>query len=93
MIKATRVSYSRNFQKQLERAPIKIKEAFRDQRKLFNQDQFAPQLKNHQLTGKFKNYRSINITGDWRALYSKNKINKENVIIFEALGTHSQLYK
>ncbi len=93
MTKVIRFSYSRNFQKQLEKAPLKIKEAFRQRRKLFNRDQFAPQLKNHRLTGKLKNYRSINITGDWRALYSANKINKENVIIFEALGTHNQLYK
>ncbi|GAI64559.1 unnamed protein product, partial [marine sediment metagenome] len=35
-------------------------------------------------------YRSINITGDWRALYSKPD---KDIIIFEALGIHSQLYR
>ncbi len=84
-----RVSYSRLFQKQLRKAPLKIKEAFRNRRTLFFQDPFHPKLRNHQLTGKYKSYRSINVTGDWRAIYSEH----HDVIIFEMLGTHSQLYK
>jgi len=88
-----KVRFSNSFRKQYDRSPNKIQKAFDDRLKLFLQDSFSPKLRNHQLTGKFKNYRSINITGDWRALYSSNKINKENVVIFETLGAHSQLYK
>jgi len=93
MKKFDRIDFSSTFDKQLKKAPLKIRVAIEKRIELFLADPFNPQLRNHQLTGKFKNYRSINITGDWRALYSANKINKENVIIFEALGTHSQLYK
>ena len=88
-----KVRFSNSFRKQYNRSPNKIQKAFDDRLKLFLQDSFNPKLRNHQLTGKFRNCRSINITGDWRTLYSTNKINKENVVIFEALGTHSQLYK
>ncbi|OGY28521.1 MAG: hypothetical protein A3F33_03040 [Candidatus Woykebacteria bacterium RIFCSPHIGHO2_12_FULL_43_10] len=84
-----RVEYSRRFQKQLKRAPIEIKIAFLDRRDVFNQDPFQPQLNNHKLSGSLSNLRSINITGDWRAIYSETK----TVIIFEMLGTHSELYK
>ncbi|MBI2330404.1 type II toxin-antitoxin system mRNA interferase toxin, RelE/StbE family [Candidatus Daviesbacteria bacterium] len=56
---------------------------------LFIINQFHPQLNNHSLTGKYKGNRSINITGDWRAIYSEEK----DSVIFELLGTHSQLYR
>ena len=88
-----KVTYSRKFEKQLKKAPLEILEALRKRRKLFTEDQFHPQLNNHSLTGKFKGYRSINITGDWRAIYSQTENDEEITIIFEMIGTHSQLYK
>jgi len=84
-----RIDYSRSFDKQLKKAPLPIKVIFRKRFELFLSNPFHPQLNNHLLTGNYKGYRSINITGDWRALYSED----ENSIIFELLGTHSQLYK
>lgn len=84
-----RIDYSKGFDKQLRKAPLSIKIAFRQRFELFIINPFHPQLNNHSLTGKHKGYRSINITGDWRAIYSEEK----DVIIFELLGTHSQLYK
>ena len=83
------IRYARKFKKQYEKAPKKIKQAFKDRRDRFSENPSNPILNNRQLIGKFKGYRSINITGDWRAIYSVNK----SVIIFETLGTHSQLYK
>lgn len=84
-----RIDYSKKFIKQLRKAPLSIKRYFRQKSELFLNHPFHPQLNNHALTGKFKGYRSINITGDWRAIYSE----EENLIIFKLLGTHSQLYK
>lgn len=83
------IRYRRKFSKHYDKAPLKIREAFINRRELFLQDPFHPQLNNHQLSGKFKGFRSINITGDWRAIYSEYG----DTIIFEVLGTHSQLYK
>lgn len=90
MIKSLkRIDYSKIFDKQLRKVPLSIKIAFRQRFELFLNNPFHPQLNNHALTGKYKNYRSINITGDWRAIYSEEK----DAFIFELLGTHSQLYK
>jgi len=45
-------------------------------------------LRDHQLKGKYKQYRSINITGDYRALY----LLRGDEAIFDVVDTHSQLY-
>lgn len=88
------IDYSRLFLKQFKKAPLEMKIAFRKRFKLFLQDPFHSQLNNHQLTGKFSGYRSINITGDWRTLYSEYIDKKRGkVVVFEVLGTHNQLYK
>lgn len=92
MIKEPKINYSRKFDKQLRKAPLEIKIAFRNRLSLFLENPQHSQLNNHKLTGKYLSYRSINITGDWRAIYSEIE-NRENEIVFEAIGTHSQLYK
>lgn len=89
-----RVRFSRKFAKQHEKAEKKIKTAFNERLELFLKNPFHPRLNNHQLTGKLKSCRSINITGDWRAIYSEIKNSSgDAVVIFKMLGTHSQLYK
>ncbi|MBI4097855.1 MAG: type II toxin-antitoxin system mRNA interferase toxin, RelE/StbE family [Candidatus Levybacteria bacterium] len=84
-----RIDFSTKFLKQHKKAPIEIKRAWIKRFALFSQDPSNKQLNNHQLTGKLKGFRSINITGDYRAIYSE----RIDAIVFEALGTHSQLYK
>lgn len=84
------ISFSRTFVKQYNKAPKKIRSVFEKRLKLFFKNPHHPLLNNHKLTGQLKGYRSINITGDWRALYSQPQA---QLAIFEILGTHSQLYK
>ena len=85
-----RIDFSNKFNKNLKKAPLSIKIALRKRMEIFVIDPFAPILNNHGLTGEYKGYRSINIiTGDWRAIYSEYP----DRIVFEELGTHSQLYK
>lgn len=88
-----KVRFSKGFNKQYDKADKKVQQAFHRRLQLFLKNPSSPQLRLHQLTGKLKKYRSLNITGDWRALYIIKKIGKEDVAIFELLGTHSQLYK
>lgn len=89
-----RVDFSKLFEKQLRKSPTKIRAAFLERYKIFLDDPFNPRLNNHHLSGQLNKYRSINITGDWRALYLEElDANGDEVIIFEILGTHSQLYK
>ena len=68
------------------RATLRLKT---DQRLvLFRKVPFHPLLNNHGLRGKYTGYRSINITGDYRAIY----IERDNLVIFMLIGTHSELY-
>lgn len=86
-----KIEYSRRFIKELGRAPRKIQVAFRDRPVLFLENKFNPVLNNHSLGGKIKDYRSININGDWRVVYEE--LEDGSVIFFVMIGTHSQLYK
>ncbi|MFO0971031.1 MAG: type II toxin-antitoxin system mRNA interferase toxin, RelE/StbE family [Candidatus Saccharimonadales bacterium] len=56
----------------------------------FCADKRQKQLRDHALTGKYRGYRSINITGDIRALYYEKEDGR--IVIFAFLGTHGQLY-
>ncbi len=87
------VNYGRRFKKQYSKVNAKTQKAFEERLLLFKQNPFHPRLNNHSLTGKFNDYRSINITGDIRAIFRESKKNDELIIDFEFLGTHSQLYK
>ncbi len=85
-----KVAFSHHFKKLYRKAPLKIRQQFNKRLDIFINKPFDPLLNNHALVGNFLGKRSINITGDWRAIYS---ISSDGVIIFELLGTHSQLYK
>ncbi|MCL4360656.1 type II toxin-antitoxin system mRNA interferase toxin, RelE/StbE family [Patescibacteria group bacterium] len=87
------IDYSKRFLKQLRKSPLSIQEAFRERREIYLANPFHPTLHNHQLTGQLERYRSINITGDWRALFRMIETSDGTVIYFDAIGTHSQLYR
>jgi len=87
------IKYSATFRKQYKKAPTKIQEKVKERISLFVKDPTNQTLNNHALTGKFQGYRSINITGDWRAIYSvRTDLKSNQVCYFELVGTHSQLY-
>lgn len=88
-----RVKYSKLFLKQIKNAPLRIQEAFRKRRELFFEDPYHSQLRNHLLTGSLQRYRSINVTGDWRALFRMIERDGHAIVFFDAIGTHSQLYR
>ncbi|MFA6171633.1 MAG: type II toxin-antitoxin system mRNA interferase toxin, RelE/StbE family [Patescibacteria group bacterium] len=85
------IHYTRRFLKDAEKAPEKIRRNFYERLKIFENDKFYSQLNNHALCGKYSGSRSINITGNWRAVFKEKNNGKE--ILFIGLGTHSQLYK
>jgi addiction module RelE/StbE family toxin len=93
MKKFSRINFSTPFDKQLKKSPLDIKIAFRKRLEMFIEDSANLQLHDHQLSGKLKNYRSININGDWRGIYLILKENDEIIATFVAIGTHSQLYR
>lgn len=79
----------RNFIKNYARLPQTIKNKFKERRNLFIQNKFDPILNNHSVEKRFSNCRSINITGDYRAIFKEEK---ENTYVFIKIGTHSDLY-
>ncbi len=79
---------TRGFDKQYSRLNPKIKQQFKERLGRFSANPFDVTLKNHPLKGKYKHCRSINITGDIRAVYTV----EDGSVVFGFIGTHSQLY-
>lgn len=88
-----KIKFARRFVKEYGQAAKNIQKAAKKRIDLFRKDPFHPQLRNHPLSGKYSGYRSINVNGDWRAVYLVLEDSSETIISFEVLGTHSQLYK
>ncbi len=85
-----RIEYSKKFIKEFKKCPHEMKTHFKNRLNTFIKNPFSQILNNHPLSGELKNYRSINITGDWRAIFES--IDNDQIIYFVAIGTHSQLY-
>ena len=83
-----KINFHKDFTKSFKRLPLKTKKKFQDRLVLFEKDEFDPVLNNHALKGVYSGYRSINITGDIRVIYKKGS----GVVIFVAIGSHSNLY-
>ncbi len=84
------IIFHRDFEKKYIKLSQKDKQRIKERIRIFKEDIFNPILNNHPLEGKYKGYRSINITGDLRIIY---KLQNINVIIFVAINNHSNLYK
>ena len=79
--------------KQEQKTPRSIQLSLYKRLNIFAKDPFNPVLNNHLLGGTLKGFRSINITGDWRALYIEKTFDDAGLVItFHLLGTHSELY-
>ena len=56
---------------------------------IFEKDPFHPLLDNHALHGEWRGYRSINVTGDFRAVFEQSG----NIFTFVDIDTHHNLYR
>lgn len=83
------IETTKAFDKQYAKLNIKIKTTYKKKLEIFIINPFDSRLRNHTLKGKYLGYRSIDITGDVRALYT---VKDNTVIIFGFIGSHSQLY-
>ncbi|MSU75153.1 MAG: type II toxin-antitoxin system mRNA interferase toxin, RelE/StbE family [Candidatus Magasanikbacteria bacterium] len=84
-----RIIFQRRFDKDYKKAPPQVQDAFQERLQLFSQNPFHPFLRNHKLFGSYLHHRSINVTGDWRAVYRPIG---ESEVWFTTIGTHSKLY-
>ncbi|KKP55744.1 MAG: hypothetical protein UR80_C0001G0003 [Parcubacteria group bacterium GW2011_GWB1_35_5] len=84
------IALSSNLNKKIIKIPSKIVNKFFERLELFKKDKFNPVLNNHKLHGEYKECSSINITGNFRAVF---KYINEDYILFLDIGTHAELYK
>ncbi len=82
------VAYSKNFIKQSRKLSPTMRGKVLERIALFSDNPLDPKLRDHALKGEYKEYRSIDVTGDYRALY----LLRGNEVIFDQIGSHSQLY-
>ncbi len=82
-------TFTTAFHKQYRKLPKKIQAKFDQRFQLFVSDPQNSLLRIHALTGKYQGFWSLDVTGDYRALYQHQD---DEVIIFGFIGTHSQLY-
>jgi len=84
-----RLRFHSKFEKQLRKLSVERQVAVKERLLLFEQKPFIATLNNHALKGKYEGYRSINITGDIRAIFI---VLDKNLVEFVYIGSHSQLY-
>lgn len=86
MLKAV---FHKNFKKEYQKLPPKIREAFNERIRLFVKNPKNSVLKDHKLSGMLKNKRAFSVIGDVRTIYEHLD---KNTIKLLAIGTHSQVY-
>ncbi len=87
-----KISFHKNFIKQLKKLPVNEQQQVKERLALFLENPFQEQLNNYALKGKYLGFRSINIKGDLRAVY-KTVSESDQECIFVLIGNHNQLYK
>lgn len=84
-----KIRFHRNFRRNYAKLPTKVRSQFKKRLKLFLEDPFHPLLSNHALHGEWRQFRSINVTGDVRAPY---RMLGDDVVEFGLIDTHGNLY-
>lgn len=80
----------KSFLKSYAKLPKSVKDKFFERVQLFIDEPEHPLLHIHSLKGGMAPLKSMNITGDYRALFTVDS--KKSLVIFYKIGTHSELY-
>jgi len=80
---------SKNFRKAIKKLSPKVRKALAEKLRIFMADPWNPLLNNHALHGSLRNYRSINVTGDYRLIYEEYETGTFRLI---DVDTHNGLY-
>ena len=84
--------YDPKFIKSLKRLDVRIRKSFKQRIDVFAKDPHNPKLNNHSLKRKYKGYKSIDITNDYRAIYEEVHEDEDTIAYFISIGTHEELY-
>jgi addiction module RelE/StbE family toxin len=87
------IIFDKKFDKKFDKLSLKVQEKFYGRLEVFKINQSNIILNNHKLTGEYDGCRSINITGNYRAVYEVVIERKKEVYVFIAIGTHPELYE
>ncbi|MBI3290168.1 type II toxin-antitoxin system RelE/ParE family toxin [Candidatus Microgenomates bacterium] len=87
------VRYTPLFLRKVKRLDVRIRKILKEKLAIFTTDPFNPHLDNHALRDKYLGYRSIDITGDYRAIYQEKVEGDELIALFVLVGTHEELYR
>ncbi len=85
--------YDPAFIKALKKVDVRIRNSFKEKIAIFARNTNDPVLNNHLLKREYKEYRSIDITADYRAIYEEIKEDGEDIAYFISIGTHQELYR
>ena len=85
-----RFDTSRVFGRMYKKLPHDVRTRFIERAELFIVDPRHPLLYDHALTGEWAGHRSINVTGDYRAIYQEIVT---DFFRFVSIGTHHELFE
>ena len=88
-----KILYDPEFINELKKLDVRIQKSFREKIAVFQNNPDDPTLDNHHLKKDYKEYSSIDITADYRAIFKELHEGKERVYYFFTIGTHKELYK
>jgi len=84
-----KIRFHKRFRKAFKKLIPKTQDKFSDRLAVFIENPFHLMLNNHAVDAAYPNWRSINITGDYRALYEAQT---DGAVVFMKIGTHAELY-
>ena len=87
-----KIQFSPNFHKKIKKEDVRIQKSFKEALLLFIRNPLDPEFDNHPLREIWKGYRSIDITGDYRAIYEEVNKGDDVIAYFITIGTHQELY-
>ena len=83
------ILFHRDFKKQLDKLPPKIKTKFQERVELLVSNPKDERLRLHGLRGRWDGYSSFDVTGNVRVVFSYQS---KRSIVLVAVGTHAQIY-
>ena len=84
------IVFHKHFEKMTQKLPLKVKQKLVERMALFCSDPSNSQLRSHALHTPYQGSYSIDVTGDYRAVY---QLVDNETALFTHVGTHSQLYR
>ncbi|OGM22376.1 hypothetical protein A2961_00740 [Candidatus Woesebacteria bacterium RIFCSPLOWO2_01_FULL_39_21] len=87
-----KIRFDPNFIDTLKKVNVRTRKSFKQRIIIFSKNPYEFQLNNHPLRAEWQGFRSIDVTNDYRAIYTEKEEGGVIIAYFVALGTHKELY-